>query len=226
MTVPGPAPRQESSPTRFLAGARHRDDHDRGADPHTPKEPFRLAREHPDAAVGARVPDGRTIRRPVNADSVRAQAHPARSERVPRPRRDRLEAVRPARVGRVPPGMADLACDLEAPERRRVGGSPRADRQAADELNPLIEESRCEPRRTTTTGPNFALVTAGRTRSIRTRTAVRSSPPNRRMSARMRRGRTIRHPAWARLILGRRPWRPTSLAFRGGSQTRSFTAAA
>jgi hypothetical protein len=127
---------------RFLASreALGRSDDDRGADPHAPEEPFRLAREHPDAAVGARVADGRTIGRPVNADSAGAQAHPSRSERVPRPRWDRLETVSPARVGRIPPRVADLARDREASERRRVGVSPRADGQSADEFGPVVEE--------------------------------------------------------------------------------------
>jgi MFS family permease len=53
------------------------------------EEPLRLGDRHPDAAVRSRVAERCRVRRPVDSDRVRREAHPARPERVPRSGRDR-----------------------------------------------------------------------------------------------------------------------------------------
>src|SRR5256885_7818623 len=71
---------------------RVRDD-DRRPDVDVVEEPLGIGNVHADAAVRGRVADRRVVGRAVDADARRGQSHPARSERIAGPGRDRLLAL-------------------------------------------------------------------------------------------------------------------------------------
>ena len=72
----------------------------------------------------------------------RRQAHPPRPERVAGARRDRLGALRPRRVRRVPPRVPPLDDDREAAGRRRVGGLAGGDAERRHGFMPFVEVQR------------------------------------------------------------------------------------
>ncbi len=87
------------------------------------------------------VADRRGVRRPVDPDIRGRDPHPPRSERVPRPRRDRHRALRPGgALGWIPPGVPLHRHDLVAPERRRVRGLSGRDAEGALELVAVVVE--------------------------------------------------------------------------------------
>ena len=116
------------------------DDEHRRPDVDGVEQPLGVRDVHPDAAVRDGVADRGRVRRPVDPDAGRREPHPARAERVVRARRDRLLAPGPTRVRRVPPGVAPLDLDLEAPERGRVDGLARGDAEVAAQLVEAVEE--------------------------------------------------------------------------------------
>src|SRR5262249_28611106 len=97
-----------------------RDDEHRRPDLYAVEQPFRGRHLHPEAAVGPRVTDRPRLVGAVDSHTRRAQAHPARAERVVRPRRNRLGPCGPRVLRRrEPPRVLLLDDDLEVAERRR-----------------------------------------------------------------------------------------------------------
>ena len=76
----------------------------------------------------------------MDADARRRQPHPACAKRVARARRDRLLALRPRRVRRIPPRVLPLDDDREAAERRRILLLTGRHRKEATESHPAVEE--------------------------------------------------------------------------------------
>ncbi len=114
-------------------------DPDASPHPDEAEERFGIALLHPHTAVGDGVPDGRRIRRAVDADARNRETHPARTEWVFGTGRDRIQMLRPARIGRIPPGMAILADDPKPTAGRRRPHTSRRDREDAERSSALVE---------------------------------------------------------------------------------------
>src|SRR5579871_5034479 len=117
------------------------DDEDRRADAHLVVQPLRVRNLHADTAVRLGMADRPRLVRAVDADARRAQAHPARAERIPGPGRHRLQPSRPRILRRrVPPRVLLLDDDLELPERRRVDRLAGRDGERAYQVRPAEED--------------------------------------------------------------------------------------
>ena len=92
------------------------------------EQPLGLGDAHPDTPVGGRIADGGRVGRPMDANAAGREPHPARSERVSRPRRDRACPGRPRRVGRIPPRISLLDGDVVRTNLSRELGFSREDR--------------------------------------------------------------------------------------------------
>jgi hypothetical protein len=200
-----------------------RHDHDRSADADSPEKPFRLARKHPDAAVGARIADRGGIRGPMDADSLGPRPIQRVPSGFPGPGGIGCSPSAQSAAGGYHQGRRILLTILKRPSGVGLAGRPVPAGKTRARLLPWYRKSRCAVRRTTITGPKFARVTAGRTRSIGTWTAARSRPAILRTSVFMSCERRTRQPARARLMTGRSDLRPTSRESVGGRQTRLST---
>ena len=149
------------------------------------EQPLGLRDVHADAAVRDRVADRPVGRRAVDADAGRGESHPARAERIVRARRDRLLALRPRGVRRIPPRVPPLDDDPEAAERRRVCASGRSRRRttrtSASRCRASAGSSRAGSR---SPAPKFLRVNFGRRALVdeRDRLARRRSPERASMS--------------------------------------------
>ena len=220
--IPSPRGRTNTARKRAMTSAIALvDDQDRRPELHVVEQPGRVGDVHTDAAVRGGVADRCRVRRPVDADARRREPHPARAERVPGAGRNRLQPLRPGRVGWAPPGFICMSTIRNVPVGVGYCARPVATRKlrtgllAAEQLQAVgaavDDDDRPEPALRLRDGFSVSITTGSsgliRVRSIRTipRTIVWR--------------RTVR-PHCESAIFGWPSTRPTTTAFSAGIPKR------